>query len=144
MKVVVDAIASARRRVWLLGYGFSEDTILSALQDARRRRVDVRVILDQSNSYASYSGANYIAKLGVPVLIDRSVRIAHNKLILIDSDTVIIGSMNWTRSGNTKNAENVHVFRRVPKLAAQHEEYFKSREAVSEPYKANLPGPTTR
>ena len=142
--VVAGAIDAARERVWLMGYGFSERSILNALASARRRGVDVRLILDRSNDNGSYSGAVYMAKIGVPVLIDRSVAIAHNKLILIDRDAVVMGSLNWTKAGNTKNAENVHIFRGARDLADRHEAYFKGREAVSEPYKTALPGPQRR
>lgn len=142
--VVANSIDGARERVWLMGYGFSERSILSALRGARERGLDVRVILDRSNDNGSYSGATYMAKIGVPVLIDRSVSIAHNKLILIDHDTVVLGSMNWTRAGGTKNAENVHVIRNASELARLHELYFHSREAVSEPYRATISAPQRR
>lgn len=142
--LVAAAVAGARERVWLMGYGFSEPTILQALKEAHSRRVDVKVILDRSNDNGRYSGATYMAKVGVPVLIDRTVKIAHNKLILIDRDVVVVGSLNWTKSGNTKNAENVHVFRGARLLANQHEAYFQSRATVSEPYSAVLPGPRSR
>ena len=142
--VVAGAIVASRERVWLLGYGFSEPSILGALTAARGRGVDVRVILDRSNDNGSYSGAVYMAKIGVPVLIDRSVRIAHNKLILIDRDTVVMGSLNWTKAGNTKNAENVHIFRGARELSERHADYFRGREAVSAPYKPKPSGPTSR
>ena len=143
--IVADAVLAARERVWLLGYGFSEPGILGALKEVRGRGLDVRLILDRSNDDGGRnSGATYMAKLGVPVLIDRSVRIAHNKLILIDRDTVIMGSLNWTTAGNTKNAENVHIFRGTKELSERHAAYFRGREAVSEPYKLKPSGATSR
>lgn len=142
---VAAAISSSRNRVWLLGYGFTETRIVGALRDARRRGVDVRLVLDRSNADGGMrSAAAYVARLGVPVKIDRTVRIAHNKLILIDADTVIMGSLNWTKAGNTKNAENVHVFRGAGALAERHAAYFLEREAVSEVYKVEAAGPKRR
>ena len=142
---VVAAISSARRRVWLLGYGFTERRIVEALGDARRRGVDVRLVLDRSNVDGGLvSSAAYVVKLGIPVRIDRTVRIAHNKLILVDDDTVIMGSLNWTKAGNMKNAENVHVFRGAMLLAERHAAYFLEREAVSEVYKVETAGPKRR
>jgi len=143
--VVVSAISSARQRVWLLGYGFTEDRIVEALLTARRRGADVRLILDRSNADGGMrSAATYIAKRGIPVRIDRTVRIAHNKLILIDGDTVIMGSLNWTKAGNRMNAENVHVLRGAKPLAERHAAYFLEREAVSETYRIESEGPRTR
>lgn len=142
---VAAAISSARSRVWLLGYGFTEGRIVDALRSAYHRGVDVRLVLDRSNVDGGMrSSATYVAKVGIPVKIDRTVRIAHNKLILIDADTVILGSLNWTNAGNTKNAENVHVFRGAGALANRHAEYFLEREAVSETYTVDAAGPKTR
>lgn len=141
--LVAKAIGQAKSRVWLLGYGFSEGTILTALVDARNRGVDVRVVLDKSND-GRYSGATFAAKFGIPVRIDRSVRIAHNKLIIIDHDTVVVGSLNWTKSGNTKNAENVHIVRGSNALVRVHAAYFQSREEISEPYSLPKSGPQSR
>ncbi len=142
---VAAAISSARYRVWLLGYGFTEGRIVDALSSAYRRGGDVRLVLDRSNVDGGMrSSATYMAKLGLPVKIDRTVRIAHNKLILIDADTVIMGSLKWTKAGNTKNAENVHVFRSAGSLAEQHAAYFLDREAVSETFKSDTAGPKTR
>jgi phosphatidylserine/phosphatidylglycerophosphate/cardiolipin synthase-like enzyme len=143
--LVVSAISSARQRVWLLGYGFTEDRIVGALLAARRRGADVRLILDRSNADGGMrSAAAYIAKQGIPVRIDRTVRIAHNKLILIDGDAVIMGSLNWTKAGNRMNAENVHILRGAKPLADRHAAYFLEREAVSEIYKVEAEGPRTR
>jgi phosphatidylserine/phosphatidylglycerophosphate/cardiolipin synthase-like enzyme len=142
--LVATVIAAARERVWLQGYGFSERVILNALRDAHRRRVDVRILLDRSNEEEGRnSGAAWIARNGIPVWIDRSVRIAHNKLVLIDRDTVVMGSLNWTRAGNTMNAENVHVLRGAKRLAERHEAYFLSRQKVSNQYDPSS-GPKTR
>lgn len=142
---VAAAISASRTRVWLLGYGFTETRIVDALRAARRRGVDVRLVLDRSNADGGMrSAAAYVARLGVPVKIDRTVRIAHNKLILIDADTVIMGSLNWTKAGNTKNAENVHVFRGAGALAERHATYFLEREAVSEVYTVETAGPKRR
>ena len=55
-----------------------------------------------------------------------------------------MGSLNWTKAGNTKNAENVHIFRGARDLADRHEAYSRGREAVSEPYKTAMPGPQKR
>ena len=85
-----------------------------------------------------------MVKIGIPIFIDRSVRIAHNKLILIDNDTVVMGSLNWTHAGNTKNAENVHIFRGAKELAEVHAAYFRQRQAVSERYHRNAAGPKSR
>ena len=41
---------------------------------------------------------------GINVLIDSSHAIAHNKVIIIDRETVITGSFNFTKAAEEKNA----------------------------------------
>ena len=49
--------------------------------------------------------------LDVPVAIDHVSGIAHNKVAVVDDETVIGGSFNWTRSAATRNVENVTIIR---------------------------------
>jgi phosphatidylserine/phosphatidylglycerophosphate/cardiolipin synthase-like enzyme len=37
--------------------------------------------------------------------------IAHNKIIIIDSETVITGSFNFTKAAEEKNAENLLIIK---------------------------------
>ena len=135
-RTIASVIGEAKNRVWLLGYGFTSRPVLAALIDAERRNVDVRVVLDHSNETGPRSRAAEAVQAGIAVLIDRTVRVAHNKLIIIDEGTVVTGSFNWTTAANSKNAENVHILRGAPTLAARNAKYFLERQKVSEPYKA--------
>lgn len=135
-RVIASVIGEARQRVWLLGYGFTSRPVLAALVAADRRGIDVRVILDRSNETGPRSRAAEAAEAGIAVRIDRTVTVAHNKLIVIDDGTVVTGSFNWTTAANTKNAENVHVIRGARALAERNAAYFLAREAISEPLRA--------
>jgi phosphatidylserine/phosphatidylglycerophosphate/cardiolipin synthase-like enzyme len=54
-----------------------------------------------------YSSADYLAIQGVPTLIDANHAISHDKVMIIDGETVITGSFNFTKAAQEKNAENV-------------------------------------
>ena len=54
-----------------------------------------------------YSSATYVANAGIPVWIDDAPAIAHNKVIIIDAHLVVTGSSDFTKSADTRNAENV-------------------------------------
>lgn len=80
--------------------------------DAKRRGLDVAAILDKSQDpldipRSRYTGATYLANAGVPVWIDDTFSIAHNKIIVLDDRIVITGSFNFTKLADTHNAENV-------------------------------------
>ena len=105
--VIADAIAAAKVAIRVQAYGFTSPPILKALADAKRRGVDVEVILDRSNQEARYTGATFMAHAGVPVWIDTADGIAHAKNIIIDRRLVIGGSFNYTLSADARNVENV-------------------------------------
>ncbi|PZP11759.1 MAG: phospholipase D family protein, partial [Sphingomonas hengshuiensis] len=82
-QVIVDQLAAAKREVLVQAYSFTSPPIAQALVSAKRRGVDVRVILDKSQRTEKYSGADFLAHGGVPVLIDAKHAIAHNKVMVI-------------------------------------------------------------
>ena len=58
---IVQALASARQRVRVQAYSFTSAPIAKALVDARRRGVDVVVVLDSSQQTDRYSSATFLA-----------------------------------------------------------------------------------
>src|SRR5208337_1708583 len=50
-------------------------------------------------------------KMGIGVRIDAKHAIAHNKIMVIDGQTVITGSFNFTKAAEEANAENLLVIR---------------------------------
>ena len=48
---------------------------------------------------------------GIPTFIDAKHAIAHNKIMIIDRETVITGSFNFTKAAEEKNAENLLIIK---------------------------------
>lgn len=132
---VVSALHDARKTVLVQAYSFTSEPIARALVDARKRGVDVQVILDKSQRTERYSGATFLANEGVPVFIDAGHRIAHNKVMVIDGETVITGSFNFTKSAESGNAENVLLILHAPELAKRYGENWKEHLAHSQKYR---------
>jgi phosphatidylserine/phosphatidylglycerophosphate/cardiolipin synthase-like enzyme len=131
---VVNALGSARHRILVQAYSFTSAPIAKALAEAKKRGVDVRVILDKSQRTEKYSGARFLANTGIPVFIDASHRIAHNKVMVIDDETVLTGSFNFTKAAETGNAENVLLILHAPDLAAKYGDNWKEHLAHSQKY----------
>jgi hypothetical protein len=72
--------------------------IAQALVDAHKRGVHVEIILDKSNRSKKYSAADFTFNMGIPTYIDAQHSIAHNKVMIIDKETVITGSFNFTKA----------------------------------------------
>ena len=132
--LIVDQVDHAMQLVLVQAYGMTSEPIMQALAQAKRRGVDVRVLLDKSNEQERYSAATFLMNQGVAVLIDDKVAIAHNKVMVIDDAHVITGSFNFTKAAQERNAENVLVIRQYPELARTYIENWRNRAAVSRPY----------
>ena len=66
-------------------------------------------------------------------MIDANHAIAHNKVIVIDGETVVTGSFNFTKAAQEKNAENVLIIR-DPAVAAQYAQNWETHRQHSQPY----------
>jgi len=71
----------------------------------------------------------------VPTYIDPVHKIAHNKVMVIDGQTVITGSFNFTKSVEEGNAENLLVINNPPELVQNGEQSNKCRFAHQERWK---------
>ncbi len=130
--LVVKTIAGARKSILVQAYSFTSAPIARALAQAKGRGVDVRVLLDKSQKSERYTVATYLSNHGIPTWIDRQHAIAHNKVMVIDGDTVITGSFNFTKAAEEKNAENVLVLRGNSELARFFSENWLAHQAHSD------------
>ena len=131
---VVHAIGAAKDRILVQAYSFTSEPIAQALIAAHRRGVRVEVLLDRSQATDRRSSAARLAGAGVPLEIDRAHAIAHNKVIVIDGETVLTGSFNFTESAERRNAENLLVLQDRA-LAEQYAANWASHRVHSQPYR---------
>lgn len=52
-----------------------------------------------------------MANAGIPTYIDDKHDVAHNKIMIIDNETVITGSFNFTEAAEEKNAGNLLIIK---------------------------------
>ncbi|MGA7578888.1 MAG: phospholipase D family protein [Desulfobaccales bacterium] len=132
-KAVVAAVDQARSSLHIEAYLFTSQPILKAVIAAQNRGVKVEVILDAGEARDQYSVLRNLLAARVPTWLDAAYQIAHNKIIIIDGETVITGSFNFTRSAEEYNAENLLVIR-DPFLAARYEANFQEQLRRSQPW----------
>jgi phosphatidylserine/phosphatidylglycerophosphate/cardiolipin synthase-like enzyme len=100
---------------------------------AHQRGVKVEVMLDKSQHDGRGGMADFLARSGVTVLMDGRHAIAHNKVMVIDEETVITGSFNFTNAAEERNAENLLVIRDKA-LAQRYAENWRFYAGHSERY----------
>lgn len=132
--VVVDrAIDGAKAWIRLGGYSFTSSDIVKHLIDAKRRGVDIAVVVDEmENMRMDRSGK---ARAALNLLVNAGIRtrtisvypIHHDKYMVIDGETVQTGSFNYSRAAAVSNSENALVLRNCREIASAYAQHWKSR-----------------
>ena len=104
---IIEQIGNAKSEILIQAYSFTSAPIAKALVNAHKRGIKVQAILDKSQRLERYSSATFLLNNGIPIYIDSKHTIAHNKIMIIDKETVITGSFNFTKAAEEKNAENL-------------------------------------
>ena len=143
---LLDAIASARERIWasifivdirdpyLLVRGVVEN-----LTFAKWRNVDVKIIIGKSEStpdiqIADSTSAMYMKEKGLAVRIfnapeDSSL---HSKYVIIDRDKLVLGSHNWSHGAFSRYIEDSISVSSVDLVESLAGEFLKAWETSIE------------
>jgi phosphatidylserine/phosphatidylglycerophosphate/cardiolipin synthase-like enzyme len=133
---IVAKLNAAKKTVDVQAYSFTNTAIAKALVAANKRGVRVRVVLDKSNDTDKYTSATFLANEGVSVQIDRGHEdgIAHSKVMIIDGQTIITGSFNFTQAAEKRNVENLLIIEGKPRLVAAYRQNFEQHLEHAQPY----------
>jgi cardiolipin synthase len=101
----VNAIKNAQKSVWMEMYLLTEHNVINALENDANRGVDVRVMLEpnpvgggsQTQTLDALNAAGVHAQPTAPVF-DNNGGVTHAKLVIIDGQTALISSGNYTLS----------------------------------------------
>jgi phosphatidylserine/phosphatidylglycerophosphate/cardiolipin synthase-like enzyme len=130
--LIANLVKRSGKSVWVQAYSFRSEVVAKALVSAKKRGVDVKVILD-SDKAEDKSKAKFLSHRGIATYIDDKHTKAHNKIILIDGETIITGSYNLTpEEEQDPKADNVLVITNHPKLMDKYSSNFKEHLEHSE------------
>jgi phosphatidylserine/phosphatidylglycerophosphate/cardiolipin synthase-like enzyme len=126
----VHAIDAAERQILVNAYALTAGSgVVEALVRAKQRGVDVELITDKTTPCERASGIDRLARAGVPIWIDRGVRIAHAKARVIDRKVTLMGSVDWTASA-ARNSDDLNLSASSA-VAAAYMAHWRNRQAVS-------------
>ena len=112
--------------------------LIDALIKAKKRGVDVEVILDVRQKSDRTTKRNLetgkrLTNAGVEVIVDTEQITTHSKLLIIDEKIVVIGSTNWTYNALTANHESSVVFDST-EIAAELLDFFEKIKKTGKKY----------
>jgi phosphatidylserine/phosphatidylglycerophosphate/cardiolipin synthase-like enzyme len=134
-EAIIRELNKSKSTVLVQAYSFTSAPIAKALLNAHKRGVKVEAILDKSQRTQKYSSATFLFTAGIPTKIDAQHAIAHNKVMVIDGETVITGSFNFTKAAEENNAENLLIIH-DRKLAERYTKNWREHAEHSEVYAA--------
>ncbi len=141
--LVLKVIRSAKSSIRLAGYTFTSPAVVRGLIDAKKRGVDVAVVVDYKNnlvenrSNSSRQALNLLVNAGIPTRTISAYPIHHDKYIVIDGLHVETGSFNFTVAAARRNSENVVVLWNNSDVARQYITHWQSRWEQGQQYQSS-------
>lgn len=128
-RLILKVINASQKSLRLAAYSFTSPTVTRALMDARRRGVDVRVVVDDkgNKSKSGVAALNLLVGAGIPVRSIDDYAIHHDKYLIADGVHVQTGSFNYSQAAANANSENVIVIWHNADVAASYQRHWASR-----------------
>lgn len=104
---VLPVINSAQKYIYIPTFVLTEKRVCDALIAAKNRGVEVKVIIDALSASNKHSKHKYLRENGILVKTENYAGKMHSKSMISDDKLTIIGSMNFSYSGENKNDENL-------------------------------------
>ncbi len=127
-------LRQARRSIDIAVFFLTHKRITADLIAAHRRGVAVRVILDATAAGNGYTKHELLRAAGIEVKVEDWGGKMHAKSALIDGETLVLGSMNWTRAGAATNDENTLIVANNPSMARAYRVWFEALWAAIDPW----------
>ncbi len=124
-KIVLSELAKAEKSIHIAMYCFTLKPLAKGLAEAKRRNVEIKVLLDEGQKYSKSSRWDLLVEEGVKVKFYESPGLMHNKFCVIDEKVTLAGSYNWTGHANKINEENLIVID-SEEVAKQYEKEFQN------------------
>jgi phosphatidylserine/phosphatidylglycerophosphate/cardiolipin synthase-like enzyme len=138
-EAVTQELKRARREILVQAYSFTSEPLTNGLIEAKKRGVDVEILLDKSNEVERYSELHVFLESGLAPLIDSHHAIAHNKIMIIDRRILITGSFNFTNQAEHENAENLLIIKGHPELIKAYCQNYAAHKSHSQPAQVKAP-----
>ena len=121
---IIGLLRRASRDAAICVFTITDNEISNQILATHERGVKVRVITDDDKSLDRGSDIQRLSESGVEVVFDGTPYHMHHKYAIFDSQTLLTGSYNWTRSAATRNEENVLVTNDV-RFVAPYQRHFE-------------------
>jgi phosphatidylserine/phosphatidylglycerophosphate/cardiolipin synthase-like enzyme len=128
---LVAEMNKATNEIAIMAFSFTEKEMTEAVRRALARKVRVVIVLDAGMATHPSANTKELEAMGANIRMSPGV-LLHHKVIVVDRQTVVLGSANFSAGAFDRNDENVLIVR------APHFAQAMLREAIrcwrAEPY----------
>ena len=117
---LVKEIKSAEQSIHFMAFSFTHDALGNAMRDRFKSGIDVRGVFEERQANNEYSEYKAMKKAGLSVVLDKNRGAMHHKVIVIDRETVITGSYNFSKNAEKRNNENLLIIKGNSEIAAAY------------------------
>ncbi|MCK5809617.1 MAG: DUF1669 domain-containing protein [Cocleimonas sp.] len=121
---LIPLLQSAKQSVHFMAFAFTSTDISKALINLKQQGIEIKGVVDTSQSGSSYAQYDDLKNENIDVLLDGNPKKLHHKVMIIDRRYVVTGSYNFSQSAETRNDENSVIIDNSS-LAARYEQEFK-------------------
>ena len=104
-------IRSAKKSIHFMAFSFTHDALGGAMRDRFGSDIDVQGVFEKRQVDGQYSEYDTMKNAGLRVVLDKNSGSMHHKVIVIDGETVITGSYNFSKNAETRNSENLLIIK---------------------------------
>jgi phosphatidylserine/phosphatidylglycerophosphate/cardiolipin synthase-like enzyme len=126
MNQLIALIKGSQSSIRFMAFSFTHDELGAAILARAQAGVDVRGIFETRGSETEYSELSPLYCAGVSVRQDGNPGSFHHKVLIVDGETVVTGSLNFSQNADESNDENVVIVRNAD-IAAQYLDEFERR-----------------
>lgn len=126
---IIKQIKEAKKSIRFMAFAFTSKSISEAIIAKSKQNVSCEGVLDscQINKYSVYSN---LKDNKITVYKDGNQALMHEKIMVIDNETVITGSYNFSNNAENSNNENTVIIKSVD-LAQQYTKEYERLKTAS-------------
>ena len=120
---IIPLIKQSKKYIYIPTFILTHNTLKNELISAFNRGVDVKIIIDATNTYGKHSVFKELRAAGIPVKVENYAGKMHSKTLIIDDEYIVVGSANLSNSAENKNDENTLIIKNS-RLAIFYKDFF--------------------
>lgn len=142
-QAILAELSAARKSVAFMAFSFTDKPMGDILLQKHQQGLKVEGLFDACLTASQYSLYHPLQRAGVFVQRDGNQALLHNKVMIIDDQTLITGSYNFSQSAEMTNNENFLIIKNAPETVRSYRAEFerlKQGALTNNPPPGHCPG----